>query len=143
MNSTPHLKWCKSNIHRGHTMVLYFKGKCTHFSPFSQLCPFAYDLCETQVLIGTTSREILNFQKILMPSKITLPLHRFIKKFLKIFQAHRNSIASPPRPTPVPQKSQANGRRSEYCLKGVLLLFKEKCVTRIFTIYSAMDSRYF
>ena len=31
-----------------------------------------------------------------MPSKITLPLHRVIKKFLKIFQAHGNSIASPP-----------------------------------------------
>ena len=30
-----------------------------------------------------------------MPSKITLPLHRFIKKVLKIFQAHGNAIAIP------------------------------------------------
>ena len=29
------LKWGKSNIHRGHTMVLYFKWKCTHFSPLA------------------------------------------------------------------------------------------------------------
>ena len=35
-------------------------------------------------------------KKILTPSKITLPLHRFIKKFLKIFQPHVNSIARPP-----------------------------------------------
>ena len=43
-----------------------------------------------------------------MTSKVTLPLHRFIKKFLKIFQAHGNSIVSPlpPPPTPVPQKSK-------------------------------------
>ena len=34
-----------------------------------------------------------------MTSKITL-LHRFIEKFLKIFQAHGNSIASPLPQTP-------------------------------------------
>ena len=35
----PQLKWGKSNIHRGHIMVLYFKGKCTHFSPLSATTP--------------------------------------------------------------------------------------------------------
>ena len=61
--------------------------------------------CKTQVLIGTTSREVSNFQKTLMPSKITLPLHRFIKKVLKIFQAHGNSIAIPLPPPPPPHTS--------------------------------------
>ena len=49
-------------------------------------------------------------KKILTPLKITLTLHRFIKKFLKIFQAHGNYIASP-KQTRV--QFQANGRRSE------------------------------
>ena len=79
VNSTPppQLKWSSSNIYRGHTMVLYFKEKCTHFNTLihcPKLRPFA-------------NRDNLK-KKILTPFKITLPLHRFIKKFLKIFQAH-------------------------------------------------------
>ena len=121
---------------QGHTMVFYFKAQWTHFSPLSPTTSICF--------IGTTSRE--NFQKILTPSKITLPLHRFVKKFLKIFQDHGNYIASPPlsQQTPIQSQAQANGRRSEYCLKGVLLLFKGKYVTTI-SLHDccAVDSRYF
>ena len=75
-------------------MVLYFKGKCTHFSPTLHLLM----TCKTQVLKGTTQGRYRIFKKILTPSKITLPLHRFIKKFFKTFQAHKNYIATPPPP---------------------------------------------
>ena len=114
---------------QGHTMVFYFKAQCTHFSPLSPTTSICFK--------GTTSRE--NFQKILTPSKITLPLHRFVKKFLKLFQDHGNYIASSPPPplsqqTPIQSQAQANGRRSEYCLKGVLLLFKGKYVTIFMTL---------
>ena len=40
----------------------------------------------------------------LTPFKITLLLHRFIKKFLKIFQAHGNSPPPPPSPLEVSSK---------------------------------------
>ena len=111
---------------QGHTMVFYLKEQWTHFSPLSPTTSICF--------IGTTSRE--NFQKILTPSKITLPLHRFVKEFLKIFQAHGNYIASSPlsQQTPIQSQAQANGRRSEYCLKSVLLLFKGKYVTIFMTL---------
>ena len=91
---------------QGHTMVFYFKAQWTHFSPLSPTTSICF--------IGTTSRE--NFQKILTPSKITLPLHRFVKKFLKIFQDHGNYIASSPPPLPtnshlVPSASKWTSKR--------------------------------
>ena len=61
---------------------------------YPQLHPFA--------LQGQPQGRYKIFKKILTPSKITLPLHRFIKKFLKIFQAHENYIASLPTPPPHP-----------------------------------------
>ena len=90
---------------QGHTMVFYFKEQWTHFSPLSPTTSICF--------IGTTSRE--NFQKILTSSKITLPLHRFVKKFLKIFQAHGNYIASspPPPPPPSPNKLPFSPKRKQ------------------------------
>ena len=44
VNSTPQLKWGKSSTHRGHTMVLYFKGNVLTSVHSLQLRPFAYDL---------------------------------------------------------------------------------------------------
>ena len=73
---------------------------------FPKLHPFAYDLQDLRLRdtqIGPQGRCRI-FQK--NPSKITLPLHRLIKKFLKIFQLHVNSIAIPTHPHPPPPQSQ-------------------------------------
>ena len=95
---------------QGHIMVFYFKEQWTHFSPLSPTTSICF--------IGTTSRE--NFQKILTPSKITLPLHRFVKKFLKIFQAHGNYIASSPPPPPLPTNSHSVPSASKWTSKRIL-----------------------
>ena len=101
-----------------------------------QLCPFANR--------NNLKGDIEFSKKILTPFKIALPLHRFIKKFLKIFQAHGNYIASPP-PLPPPNKLAFSPKQMDIeakYLEGVLLLYKGKCV-RILTTLCAMDSRYF
>ena len=114
-----------NQTHRGHTLVLYFRGKCTPLSLLSKVLSLEDTPIDCQ-------GDIEFFKKILMLSKITLPLHRFIKKFLKNIPApYKFHSQSPSTQIDrcVPQKSQANGRRSKLFPRGLLFVFTGKCVT--------------
>ena len=111
-------------------MVLYFKKKCTCFSPLSPTMSI--------FLICTTSWTYKIFQKILTPSKITLLLHRFIKKFLKIFQANANFTATPPPPQTKPENQPFSPKQMDVEPNSAsnvsFMILKIKCVTILTTL---------
>ena len=96
---------------------------------FPQLHPFAYDLQDLR--LRDTRIDPQGRYRIFKnnPSKITLLLHRCIKKFLKIFQLHVNSIAKPtppsppPPPPPISKKSTSvSPQKSQWTTKRIVPL---------------------
>ena len=84
-------------------MVFYFKEKLDSlkFSIPNYIHLFHRDNIKGDIKFSKNINTLQNYS----------PFHRFIKKFLKIFQAHENYIASllpPSQQTPI--QSQANGR---------------------------------